>query len=124
MPKRNGWIMIEMIVALGILALLSVGLAGSMPALGRFNKAQLATQQCLSAAQAQLDCMTVTDKPIENKEFERLWPRVELSIEKTPGIGDWKGLTLVKVITTANAWPKKTVTVSLCRYFDSQQEEK
>lgn len=124
MPKRNGWIMIELVAALGILALLSVGLAGSMHALGRFNKAQLATQQCLSAAQAQLDCIAATGKSIENKEFERLWPHVELSIEKIPGIGDWEGLTLVKVTATVNAWSKKTVTVSLCRYFDYQREEK
>lgn len=115
--KRNsGWITAEVITAMGILSVLFFGFMKTTMATGRLNRLQLAKQQCIAAAQAQLDCIEATGERLSVEDFERLWPGLEVAIEELSGQDDWKGLMLVKV-TATNKNLHREVKVQLCRYI-------
>ena len=77
--KYSGFFLTEIIVASGILGILLVGLAMSMFGFAKFNRYQLVRQQCIAAAQAELDSITATSKPIPDEDFKRLWPKLEVN---------------------------------------------
>jgi hypothetical protein len=85
------------------------------------NQYQLTRQQCIAAAQAQLDCIAVTGWPIIEEDLRRLWPEVNIITEQSDGKDQWQGLALVKVKATAKTG-RKSVTVELARYFASGGE--
>ena len=116
MKNTSGFIMTELIVALTLLGLIFAGLALSAHGFGVFNRHQWARQQCIAAAQAQLDSLTARGALIEPQTAERLWPRVTLAIDRKPGIGQWEGLSRVQVTATSQAGPRK-VKVELVRYL-------
>jgi hypothetical protein len=119
--KRNsGVITVEVITAITILGMLFFGFMKTTMATGRLNRLQLAKQQCIAAAQAQLDCIEATGERLSVEDFERLWPGQEMTIEELAGQDDWKGLRLVKV-TTANKNLRKEVKVQLCRYIMAER---
>ena len=120
--KNNGWITIEIIVAIGLLSLLFTGTAVTINTTARYNKIQLLTQQCIAAGRAQLDSIAITGKQIGTKDFNRLWPGLDVTIDQTTGTNDWQGLTLLKVITTCADSPKP-VKVKLSRYLPNAQEQ-
>ena len=107
--------MIEMMVALGILGILVVGLAQTQYQVQRFNAVQLARMRCIAAAQAQLDSIAATGQPIADAETERLWPGIRAEVQQLPGQGEWTGLTLVKVTASGSAKGPE-VKVELARY--------
>jgi len=109
--------MTELIVVMAILTLLTAGFAVAIGAYSAINHFYMSKQRCISAAQAQLDSITVTGEALDDEEFEKLWPKVELSIEKSLGSGQWQGLTLVTVTTKAKTCGR-TVTVELARYMN------
>ncbi len=113
--KHRGFLMTEIIVALSVLGLLLGGLGVSLAGLARFNRYQLTRQQCIAAAQAQLESIVAMGQPIADKDFSRLWPKLTVSIQETPGAGQWQGLTLVEV-TTSDKGPRKSVDIQLSRY--------
>jgi hypothetical protein len=76
----------------------------------------LVRQRCIAAAQAQLDSLTVTGRPIREADFSRLWPGLVVSIEKLEGTGQWEGMQLVKVTTTGKGF-RKEVQVRVSRYL-------
>jgi type II secretory pathway pseudopilin PulG len=113
--KRGGFMLTEMMVAATILGILLVVLALSLNGFAKFNRYQLVRQQCRAAAQAELDSITATGKPIRDEDFERLWPKLTISIKSSPGTGQWQGLKLIEVTANGKSY-RKEVKVQLARY--------
>jgi type II secretory pathway pseudopilin PulG len=116
--KADGFLITELIVGIALLGLILAGLGLTASGLTRFNRYQWARQQCLAAAQAQLDSLTATGRPLDDPNVARLWPEVTLTTDRTPGEGQWAGLELLKVTATANTRPRQTA-VQLARYVRS-----
>ncbi len=114
--KYGGFFITEIVVALSILAILLVGLALSLYGFAKFNRYQLVRQQCISAAQAELDSITITGKPIADEDFKRLWPKLGVNIKRSAGTGQWQAMTLVEVTATGKSFNKE-VKVQLARYI-------
>lgn len=114
--KYGGFFITEIVVALSILAILLVGLALSLYGFAKFNRYQLIRQQCISAAQAELDSITITGKPIPDGDFKRLWPKLGVNIKRSAGTGQWQGMKLVEVTATGKSFNKE-VKVQLARYI-------
>ena len=113
--KYSGFLLTELTVALIVLGILLSCLAVSLSGFQRFNHCQLVRQRCIAAAQAELDSIDVTGKQISREDFERLWPQLSVSIEKSDGTGQWEGLQLIKVRTQAESF-NRNVEVELSRY--------
>lgn len=118
--KPSGFLIAEMIVSFTLLSVILVGLALSTHGAGLFNRYQWARQQCVAAAQAQLDSIAARAVAIDDETCQRLWPGIAISVEKTAGTGQWAGLQLVEVTATAQAGPRET-TVQLARYVLSDE---
>jgi type II secretory pathway pseudopilin PulG len=114
--KYAGFLLVELIVALTILAMLLAGMAFSLNGMAKFNRYQLTRQQCIAAAQAELDSLTAMGRPIPDEDFERLWPELRVSIDKTPGTGQWRGMELVEVTASGKSF-RKQVQIKLSRYI-------
>ena len=119
--KNNGWIIVEIIAALSVLAVIMVCLSLSARTFGRLNSVQLQRQQCLSAAQAQLDSIAITGERIGKDDLDRLWDGVEISVDEEEGKNEWEGLKLVKVTVVGMA-REREVKVELSRYIASEGE--
>ncbi len=115
-------VMTELIVSLGILTLLLAAFAAALGAFSAINHYYMSRQRCIAAAQVQLDSISVTGKTLGEEEFKKLWPKVELSIEKLQGTGQWQGLTLVRVTTKAKTCGR-IVAIELSRYVTGPLEE-
>ena len=120
--NHDGWILAELIVSIGVLAMLMIGLYQSLNSFKRYNRYQLSRQQCISAAQAKLDSIGYIGEIISDKDIDRLWPGVKISVEKTEGSGIWKNLTLVTVTSQSEKVGKKAL-VKLSRYIPAPQEK-
>jgi len=114
--KYGGFLFAELIVALTVLGILLLGLAFSLHGLAKFNRYQLVRQRCIAAAQAQLDSLSVTGRPVSDEDFKRLWPKLNVSIQQSEGTGQWDGMKLVKVTTTGRSF-RSEVKVQLTRYI-------
>jgi len=114
--KYRGYLFADLMAALAVLGFLLAGFAISLDGFRRFNHYQLVRQHCIAAAQAELDGIAITGKPISGEDFKQLWPKLSVSIEKSDGAGQWKGLKLVKVRTKAKSF-NKNVEVELSRYI-------
>jgi hypothetical protein len=119
--KHSGFLLTELITALAVLVVILSCMALALKVFRKVNQYQLARQRCVSAAQAQLDCIAVTGEPISEKDFKRLWPKMNVEIEQSDGIERWQGLKLIKVKATTKA-DNKRVSVELAGYFVSQGE--
>jgi len=108
-----------MIVAAMIIGIIMATLAFSLYTFSRFNDYQLVTQHCIAAARAQLDSITATTKPIPHEDFQRLWPKLTISMETSPGTGQWQGMNLAKVTAAGKSY-RRQVKVQLSRYVRSQ----
>ena len=113
--KYSGFFITEIVVASSILAILLVGLALSLYGFAKFNRYQLVRQQCIAAAQAELDSITITGKPIPDEDFKRLWPKLGVNIKKSAGTGQWQAMRLVEVTANGMSFSKE-VKVQLARY--------
>jgi len=114
--RSGGFLLAEIIVALTVTAMLLAGLAFSMNGMAKFNRYQLVRQQCIAAAQAEIDSLTATGKPIEDEDFSRIWPQLSVSVEKSAGDDQWQGLELVNVTASGNSFHKE-VKIELSRYI-------
>ena len=118
--KRNsGWIMIEIITGLAVLGVIMVCLSLSAWTFRKLNAVQLRKQQCLSAAQAQLDSIAMTGERIGQDDLNRLWNGIEITVEEQEGRNVWEGLRLVKVTAETTAHQRQ-VKVELRRYIASE----
>lgn len=118
--KPSGFLMAEMIVSFTLLGVIFMGLALSIHGSGLFNRYQWARQRCIAAAQAQLDSIAARAVAIDDETCQRLWPGITISVERTPGTGQWSGLQRVEVTATAQAGPRQT-TVELARYVERDE---
>jgi type II secretory pathway pseudopilin PulG len=118
--KYGGFLLAEMIVAFTVLGMLIAGLALSLHAFAKFNHYQLLRQQCIAATQAQLDSIAATGKLIPDEDFSRLWPRLSVSMEKTPGAGQWQGTKLAEVTVSGKSF-RKEVKIQLSRYIPGDE---
>ena len=118
--KCNGFLMTELVVAMAVLITVLACMALSLKVFRGVNEYQLTRQRCISGAQAQLDCITVTGEPISEKDMQRLWPGMSVEIKQSDGSGQWQGLKLFKVRATAKAG-HKDVTVELARYLAAER---
>jgi len=112
----DGFLLTEMTVALTVTGILLVGFALSLHAFATFNRYQLVRQRCIAAAQAELDSIAVTGKPVPSEDFKRLWPMLSVSIKKSAGTGQWEGMKLVEVTTKGKSF-RSEVKVRLSRYI-------
>jgi len=111
-----------MLVALTIFVLLLTGLGVTQSGVAAYQRFMLVRQHCLAAAQAQLDCIAATGKPMGQEPFQKTWPGLKAVIDQTPGQGDWQGLKLLKVSVTGRS-EGHPVRVDLCRYVPAGQEK-
>ena len=114
--KYEGFLLTELVVSLTILGILVAGLALSLHGFAKFNRYQLVRQQCIAAAQAQLESMAATGEPVPDEDFARLWPNLSISIKKSSGIGQWSAMELVEVTAAGKSF-RKEVKIQLSRYF-------
>ena len=114
--KHNGFLLTELMVAMAVLVIILACMAMMLKVFKNINQYQLARQQCISAAQAQLDCIAVTGEPISEENLKRLWPKMNIEVKRSDGIGQWEGLKLIKVSATAKA-DNKDVSVELARFL-------
>ena len=114
--QSGGWMMMELVVVIAVLGILLSTLALTLHAFEKFNHYQLARRHCILAAQVQLESITAIGRPIDPVDAQRLWPQVNITLERVPGQGQWRGLTLV----TANAQTQsrgKDIQIQLSRYI-------
>ncbi|MFQ6034584.1 MAG: hypothetical protein ACE5NM_01900 [Sedimentisphaerales bacterium] len=120
MPDRSarhgGFLLSEITIGLTVLGILLVGFALSLHTFAKFNRYQLVRQRCIAAAQAQLDSIAVTGRPIPAEDFKRLWPKLTVSIKNSAGTGQWAGIQLVEVTTKGKSF-RNEVKVRLSRYI-------
>ncbi|MBN2137504.1 MAG: hypothetical protein JW720_06840 [Sedimentisphaerales bacterium] len=114
--KYRGFLLTEMIVGSGIIGMLLACMALTLYGLAKVNRYQLVRQRCIAAAESQLDSITATGRQIAEKDLKRLWPGLNVSVKQTPGIDEWKGLTLAEVTAVGESYGKQ-VTVRLSRYI-------
>ena len=120
--KYGGFTIVEIIVALAVLGMVVAGLALSLQTFAKLNRCQWMRRHCITAAQAQLDSLTVTGEAIRDEDFKRLWPDLSVSIEESAGAGQWEGMKLVEVTANGRTFGKE-VKVQLCRYFLNEREQ-
>ena len=113
--KYGGFLLTELIIALIVLGTLFVGLALSLHGFAKFNRYQLVRQRCIAAAQAELDSITATGKPIPDEHFKQLWPKLSVSIKESAGTGQWQGTKLVEVTANGISF-RNQVKIRLSRY--------
>jgi len=116
---RCGWTIAENILALSILGALLGGLAVTQNEGRKFNAIMLTRQRCVAAAQAQLDSIAATSRPLDDVRIEELWPGVRLTVEQTDGRDLWAGLRLVKVTASATS-AGRDIKVTLSRYLPAE----
>ena len=116
--RQKGFLTAEMLTAVGVLGVLMAGLAVSLRGFSMFNELQWARQRCTAAAEAQLDSIAATGKPLGPQECRRTWPNVDVSLRREPGQAQWVGLELIQV-TAATQAGSRMVTIHLARYVRS-----
>ena len=118
--RYGGFLLAEITVGLTVLAMLLAGVAFSMNGMAKFNRYRLVRQQCIAAAQAELDSLTATGKPIQDEDFNRIWPQLSVSIEKSAGQGQWQASQLVEVTASGKSF-RKEVIIELSRYISRDE---
>ena len=116
--KNRGFLLTETIVGMSLLGLLLAGLALSLFGLAKFNRYQLVRQRCIAAAQAQIDSIATTGEPVSDENLNRLWPGISLSVGRSPGTGQWRGLNRLEVTASGKSY-RKDVTIQLSRYVQA-----
>ena len=119
--NNNGFLITELIVTLAVLCTVLTCFAmllGHIRDLGKYN---LYRQRCIQAANAQLDSISATGKPLPEEKLKSLWKEVTTQIAEASGTEQWQGLKLVKVKSTAHLG-RKEIAVELARYINKNVE--
>ncbi len=117
--RSTGFIFTELIVSITLLGTMTVCLALALNSFRRFNHIQWMRQRCMAVAQAQLDTINATGKPLSEEVTQRLWPHITTDIQFEAGQDQWSGLQRVEVKAQGKSF-RKTVTISLARYMEAQ----
>jgi hypothetical protein len=115
--KSGGWMILEALLTISLLLLLIGAMALSQRAGLKANTVQLTRQQCIAAAQSQLDSLSARGLAMSSDEITRLWPTVRTNVAISAGQGQWAGLQLATVRATGQAGGKD-FTIELSRYYD------
>ena len=118
--KYEGFVLAELIMSMAVLGFLLVVIAISLGGYKRFADYQLTKQRCTSAAQAELESIAATGKKIDQEEFSRLWPAMQVTVEESVGKGQWENLKLVKVTTSVKN-SNRGVKVQLAIYLAEER---
>lgn len=118
--KYGGFLWAEAAVAITVFGVILVTFALLLDGFRRFNNYQLVRQRCTAAAEAQLDSITATGKPIRDEDIVRLWQKMNVSIKKSPGTGQWQEMTLVEVTACSRSF-RNEVKVQLSRYISQDR---
>ena len=104
---RHGWTLIELIVAIGLIAMIA-GLATDVLFEYRQSRNEMLKREMLVwAASAQWERI-IAGAPADLPPPEGALPEgVSLQARTQPGEGQWKGLTRVTVTATTTAWGGK-----------------
>jgi len=105
----------ELIVGITVLAALIISVTLSLHGFKQFNHYQWMRQHCLAAAQAQMDSVATCATVIPEPQLQALWPRVNVSLARHPGQGQWQGLQRINVTAQGKSY-ERTVKVTLSRY--------
>lgn len=114
--RHSGFILTEMIVSLSLFALLLAGLALSLYGIAKFNHYQLIRQECIAAAQAQIESIATTGEAISDDDIADLWSNINVSSKKSPGTGQWASMELLEVTAVGKSF-RKEVKIRLSRYL-------
>jgi hypothetical protein len=109
--RQHGFLTAELLTGTALLGLIVVGLAVILNGFAKSNHYQWSRQRCTAAAQAQLESITATGTPVDPQELQRLWPNVNVAVERAPADAPWDGLELVQVTATM-----QQATIRLARY--------
>jgi len=118
--KYGGFLWTEAAVAIIVMGVVLVSFALLLDGFRRFNNYQLVRQRCIAVAGAQLDSITATGKPIRDEDIVRLWPKLNVSVKKSPGTGQWQEITLVEVTACGRSF-RNEVKVRLSRYISQDR---
>jgi type II secretory pathway pseudopilin PulG len=113
--RKRAFLLTELVVAMAVLGILMVGMAVTLYGVRRFHHVLWFRQQCMAAAQAQIDSLMATGLAIEPNRIATLWPRLKVETQIRPGQGPWQGLDLVQA-TASGPRSRRVVTVTLARY--------
>jgi Tfp pilus assembly protein PilV len=113
--KYRGFLFTETLVSLVLLGFILTCLATSLIAFQRFNHRQVTQQRCIAAAQAQIECIELTGSELDKEVFADIWPKIDTTVQRSSGTGQWKELELLEVSARSHSYDKK-VTVKLSRY--------
>ena len=119
--KNNGWILTETAVVIFLLFVFFIAMVSVTATFKHLNFLTLKKQQCLAAGRAQLDSVIATGKSIDEIDFKRLWPGIEVVIDRNPAQGDWEGLNRCVVVTKTKV-RKRYIETKLCRYYHAREE--
>jgi len=116
---QKGFVLAELAVSISLLGLILAGLAVSMQGFAKLNHYQWTRQRCVAAAEAQLDSLAATGRPIDEAELKRLWPEVNVVTDREAGAGPWDALELIRITATGRTGARE-VAVRLERYIAVQ----
>ncbi|MCF7957604.1 MAG: hypothetical protein K9M57_04055 [Phycisphaerae bacterium] len=114
---RRGTMMVEITISLAALAILTSGVYLSMRTFKGINYYHHAQQQCMAAGQAQLDSLLSYGEPLTDQQIKELWPKIKITIEKSPGTSQWQGLQHISVTAKCTTSMGKDVAVTQSRYY-------
>ena len=117
-----GWLLSEAAIAMLLLAAIAAGLATVLKGAARVNHYCLVKQQCIAAAEAQLDSIAATGKAISQDDVKRLWPKIRVRLDQAAGKGQWQGLRLIEATAVGQTKRGKTVSVKMLRYVHPKEE--
>lgn len=117
---RNGWILIDITVTIFLMVMLFTCLSLTMTATRGYNRLNLTRVQCLSAVQAQMDSLAARGRLIGDKDMNRLFEGIQISVEKKAGEGDWKGLELISISASKRSG-RQNVNIQLTRYMPKRK---
>ncbi|MHC4187705.1 MAG: pilus assembly FimT family protein [Planctomycetota bacterium] len=114
--KYKGYLFVELMVALTLISFMLTCMTISLTSFQRFNHYQLVRQRCTSAALAQIDCIELTGSELDNEVFTNIWPKIDTTVQRSSGTGQWQGLQLLEVSARSHSFDKE-VTIKLSRYI-------
>lgn len=119
--KQAGSLSIEMIVAIGIMAVFFTVIGRFGNTFNKVDENQWARHTLNNAGQAQMDSIVVTGKPINEAAFQRLWPNVECRVDVSEGRGQWQGLQKVQLHLSTQS-RQQPIETSLTAYLPASKE--
>lgn len=114
--RRGGWFAVEAAVALTLVVMLMLAVTAVQNSAAQANHQQMVARRCVAAAQAALDSIAATGRALSEDDLKRLWPKIRVRVSRSPGRGEWAGLTLLAAVAAGESHGRQ-VEVDLRRYI-------